>query len=85
VHAALQDGASLTVGELRSHAQMSQANTQLLTPVAADGSSGSGALPTLQQGVVAKLVDALWTDMYSVGSFPLHCDAIPLSVRIKSV
>lgn len=71
----LQDGASLTAGELRSHAQMSQANTQLLTPVAADGSSGSSVVPTLQQGVVAKLVDALWTDMYSV-SFLFSCLAL---------
>jgi hypothetical protein len=67
MYAAMQDGTSPTAGELRSHAQMSQANTQLFTPEAADGSSGSSALPTLQQGVVAQLVDALWPDMHSVG------------------
>lgn len=58
----------MTAGELWSHAQMSQANTQQQEAGGADGSSGSGAasLPTLPQAVVAKLVDALWEPLYAV-------------------
>lgn len=81
----------MTAGELRSAAQLSEANMrQLGTPgAAADGSSGSaggGGLPTLPQEVVAKLLEALWTPMYSVrevGSTLMATDvraALPLVV-----
>lgn len=61
----------MSLGELRSHAQLSAANTsnnsQPAGAGAASSSSSSSALPTLQQQQVVRLVDALWEHMHAVG------------------
>jgi hypothetical protein len=62
-----QDGSSMSTGELKASVQLSEANIRPPGAAAADGSSSSSSgLPTLPQEVVAKLLEALWTPMYTV-------------------
>lgn len=61
----------MSPGELRSQAQMSQANAQQHGQAAAassgsSSSSAAAALPTLQQADVKRVVEALWEHLYSV-------------------